>query len=132
MDKAGGLNPLSGDKELEELEKKLADAADGDKEAIQKEIDEYKKKKEEDGGMLGGISSFGGGLMDKAGGLNPMGGDKELEELEKKLADAADGDKEAIQKEIDEYKAKKEEGGMFGGISSMGGGLMDGMKDMAG
>merc|ERR1711968_14232 len=124
MDKAGGLNPLSGDKELEELEKKLADAADGDKEAIQKEIDEYKAKKEE-GGMFGGISSFGGGLMDKAGGLNPLSGDKELEELEKKLADAAVGDKEAIQKEIDEYKAKKEEGGMFGGISSFGGGLMD-------
>jgi len=53
-----------------------------------------------------------------------MGGDKDLEALEKKLAAAADGEKEAIQKEIDEHKAKKEEGGGFGGFS------MPSMPDM--
>ena len=120
MGKAGSLNPMSGDKDLEALEKKLADAADGEKEAIQKEIDEHKAKKEEGGGGM-----FGGFSMPSVPSIpNPMGGDKDLEALEKKLADAADGEKEAIQKEIDEHKAKKEEGGGFGGFS------MPSMPDM--
>jgi len=105
---AGGLNPMSGDKDLKALEKKLAEAADGDKEAIQKEIDEHKAKKEE--GMFGGFGGFSMPSMpDLPSVPNPMGGDKELEALEKKLAVVSTEDKESVQIEIDAYRKKKEE-----------------------
>ena len=74
--------------------------------------EEGEQAKEDDSGVFGKIGGFGSGLLDKAGGLNPLA-DKELERLEAKLAAVSAEDKEAVQIEIDAYKKKKEEGGIW-------------------